>query len=71
MFIKDQKVMYLTHDVEATVVDPGSTLTMIMIFNLSYDGGRPNFLTVDTTDLIDMDTYLSNKRNEKINDILE
>ena len=55
------------HDVEAIIMHPGFTLTGIMIF---YES-RPSFLTVNNTDLMDMDIYLSNKRNEKINDILE
>jgi len=74
MFKKHEKVIYHYHTdngieiVRATIMDPGSTKSSIMIFDSTFDGGKPTFKTVDNDSLINEETY---NRNKKINEILK
>lgn len=72
-FENGQIVIYTGTDphVEATVFDPGSTMTTIMIFSLDYEGGKPSVFPVNNIDLIDKNEYISNKRDGKIDDIID
>lgn len=71
-FKNNQKVMYIGSNphVEATVFDPGITMTTIMIFSMDYESGTPNILTVDNNLLVDFQEYVINKRDENIDNII-
>lgn len=70
MFIKNQTVFYIPGNVMAEVLDPGSTLTSIVIFSMDYNSGSPTVLTAINEDLIDYDEYLADIRDKKIENII-
>ncbi len=78
MFIIGEIVIHRYYDeqeskikfVKATIMDPGATLTSILIFELEYENGNPCIMTVDTNTLIDINKHKANTRDTKIDDIL-
>jgi len=79
MFVKDQIVIHRYYDekelsikfVEATIMDPGATLTSILIFSLQYENGNPCIITVNNSTLVNISEHRANIRDEKIDDILK
>ena len=69
----DQSVMYtgVQPPIKASVIDPGSTMTSILIFSNDYDDGRPNIITVNNDEIMCMDDFTSKLRDEKIDIINE
>ena len=63
MFKKDEKVIYtyktdkVEHIAKATILDPGSTESTIMMFDSSPEGGI-RVLPVDNTMLTDEETWI-------------
>lgn len=76
MFKKDEKVIYsyekdkVEHIVKATILDPGSTVSTIMMFDSSPEGGI-RVLPVDNTMLTDEETWIKNNRDKRIHEILK
>ena len=79
MFDKNEIVIHRYYDeqksqikfVKATIMDPGTTLTSILIFELEYENGNPCMITVDNNTLINLNKHKSNIRDEKINIIID
>lgn len=78
MFTKNEIVIHRYYDeqksqikfVEATIMDSGSTLTTILIFNSQYENGSPCIITVNNNTLIDISKHKADTRDFKIDDIL-
>jgi hypothetical protein len=70
MLNKGQKVFYITGNVIAEVMDPGSILTTLLIISKDYNDGCPTILTSINDDIITYEEHLSNERDEKIEQII-
>jgi hypothetical protein len=72
MFSERQEVMYLPEGIKATVHSSGSTMTSIIIYDMGFSGGRfgTSLLTVNNIELMELGEYLSKKREDKINEII-
>ncbi len=79
MFVKGEIVVHRYYDekelsikfVESTIMDPGATLTSILIFTPQYEDGCPCVRTVDNKTLIDINSHKANIRDKKIDDIIK